>query len=166
MFFLQRHESQSFLGSDILYRVAMTHIGCLELLVSFHKRATNYRALLTCFPCDGTKVTRLLDQIFGAGWQRPIGCLELQVFFRKIATNCRALLRKKTHEDETDVLQRCLLRHLHLSENICVSFETFASLLKCCPLIIGLFCDICVSFETFASLLKCCPLIVGLFCRK
>ena len=38
-------------------------IWCLELQVSFRKRPTNYRALLTCFSCDGTRIARFCDPI-------------------------------------------------------------------------------------------------------
>jgi len=89
-------------------------IGCLQLQVILHKRATNYRALLqkmtykdkTSYesspPCNmhqslsWSSLTNLSTE-----WRNVIGCLTLQVILHKRATNYRALLQKMTYKDET-----------------------------------------------------------------
>ena len=76
--------------------------GCLQLQVSFRKRATNYSDLY----CKSR-----------TGWHGCAGCLQLQVSFRKRATNYSDLLRKVTYKDKASYASSppCRKPYLYLS---------------------------------------------------
>ena len=97
--------------------------GCLQLQVSFCKRATNYRAILRrkCRGClnlqissrkreggkrNGSVVQFLNSQLHShlktlvRGMGKCRRCLQLQISFCKRATDYRALLRKMTYKEK------------------------------------------------------------------
>ena len=84
--------------------VAKTHRMPYKLHVNFHKRATNYRALLRKMTCNDTQHCRW-TVVAGTDlcWSRVAKThrmpYKLQVIFHKRATNYRALLRKMTCND-------------------------------------------------------------------